>query len=527
LRKSELQRAENAQLGALDLLARQEVAAQPSRDAPLRLPFAEVTPQRRQSASQKIRTISCQGLNRAMRSNRFSPAEARMIQAVFRSAWTWIAVLLLFAASQMIHRTPPVKKDSFFFDFSNVYSASRTWLHGDNPYNIQDVYRAWDSSNHGKYLGSSIPANMATWCAVYPPSSLLIIAPFAALPAVPGHLLWFAFCIALLVATFAALFSLCDIDDTKSRLLLIASALASAPLQCAIEQTQPALPAASLVILAVWARSKDRATLAGVFLGAATAVKFQIGAPFILYYLFIRQWRLGAIAAILFAIAMLAAIGRMEALGIHTWWIDWQRNVALTLEPGGVNDPRPLGPFRNDMINLQTIVDVFVHQQVEIILCVMLIFLPLVISFVKCIRPQRAPGVDLLALSLVALLSMLPFYRRLYDSVLLLMLLAWAIARLRPSYQSGQRAMGILVLALLGEFLLPIDLVLFILHRSHRFDSSVPSIVWQGIVVPHHAWGLLAIAIGACYVFARQCKAEPAGVADKGAPIVPAISLPV
>jgi hypothetical protein len=443
-----------------------------------------------------------------------------MIRAIFRSAWTWIVVLLFFGASQMIHRTPPVKKDSFFFDFSNVYSASRAWLHGENPYNIQDVFRAWDGSDHGKYLGSSIPANMATWCAVYPPSSLLMIAPLAALPAVPGHLLWFALCTALLAATFAALFSLCDLDDTKSRMLLIACAFASAPLQCAIEQTQPALPAASLVILAVWALAKDRPTLAGILLGAATAVKFQIGAPFILYYLLIRHWRVGTIAAILLGLATLIAVGRMEALGISTWWTDWQRNIAITLQPGGVNDPRPMGPFRNDMINLQTIVDVFVRGQVEISLCVLVILLPLVIGFARRVRLQRAAGVDLLALSLVAVLSMLPFYRRLYDSVLLLMLLAWAIAQLRTE----RRAMGVLVLALLGEFLLPIDLVLFVLRRTHRFDSSISSVVWQGIVVPHHAWGLLAIAIGTCCVFARQSAAELE--AAKGPIIRPVLSIP-
>jgi len=425
-----------------------------------------------------------------------------MSRGVFRSAWTYIFILLLFAAAQIAHRTPPVRHDSFFFDFSNVYSASRAWLNGQNPYNINDVYTAWAGSNHGRYLGTDDPAGMRTWAAVYPPSSLLMIAPFAALSAVPGHILWVATSNALLIATFIALFSLAGIHDRLSRILLIACALASAPLQCAMESGQLALPSCALIILAVFAFSKDRQILAGILLGVATAMKVQVGAPFILYYLFIRQWRVATLAAILFAVATMATIARMESIGISTWSADWHRNVAMTLDLGQINDPRPGGPFRNDMVNLQTLLDVVIHRQLDINFCVVLLYMPLLVGFLSHVRPGRAAGTDLLALSLVAALSMLPIYRRLYDSVLLLMLLAWAIARLR----TNERAIGIAVLALLGEFLVPIDLVPFILRRTHAFDSIISSPWWQGVIVPHHAWGLLVATVGASYIFNHRTR---------------------
>ena len=418
----------------------------------------------------------------------------------------WIVCLLLLGVGQIVQRTPLVRTDSFFFDFSNLYSASRVWLAGKNPYDIQAVFRAWDGSDHGHYLGSSIARNMARWAAVYPPSSLLVIAPFAALPAVWGHLLWAGISIGLAIAALMALIWLCGLSDIRSRLLFVACALASAPFQCALQVGQPALPACAMVILAVWAFAGGRLALASILLGLATALKVQIGAPFIVYYLFIRQWRVGMLATILFALATLVAVGRMEALGITSWWAQWQQNMSATLQAGAVNDPRPGGPFRNNIVNLQTIFDVFVHRQLWIDTLVLLVFLPLLAGFVANVRREREAGRDMLALSLVGALSMLPAYHRLYDGLTLLMLLAWAIAALK----TARPGMGRIMLLILSQFLLPVDLVPLVLRHTHRFDRIVPSTFWQAFVVPHHAWGLLILTIGTTLIFSRAVRRSPA-----------------
>jgi hypothetical protein len=428
-------------------------------------------------------------------------SKGRTFSLLLRSTWTWIIVLSLLALVQFQHRTPPVKTDAFFFDFSDVYSASRAWLHGQNPYDLRDVYRAWNTTNHNRYLGTLDAIRMHNWAAVYPPSSLLMVSPFASLGTVPAHLLWVGMTIVLFAASLIALFQLGGLNDTRSRLLLTAWALAWAPFQSGFGAGQPALPAASLVILAVWAFSIDRLMLAGILLGAATALKMQIGAPFILYYFFIRQWRLGAVASCLFIIATFVAIVHMQKFGIDNWYADWHRNAASTLAPGQINDPRSGGPWRNDMVNLQTLADVIFHGELEVDLCVLVVFLPLLLAFFSQVRPTRGAGRDLLALSVVAALSMLPVYRRLYDGVLLMMLLTWAISRLRvPRY----RGMAIAALAMLSEFFIPNDLVRDVERRTHLFDSVSSSAWWQGLVVPHHAWGLLILAVGTLYIFSRR-----------------------
>jgi hypothetical protein len=406
----------------------------------------------------------------------------------------------LIALAQLAHRAPPVQREAFFFDFSNVYSASRAWLAGQNPYDIDAVHRAWDQSHPGRFLGKHEAVGLRDWAAVHPPSTLILLSPLAMLNAVPAHLIWMTSVLGLMVASFFALFSLSGIAWPSGRMLLVACALASAPIQCAIESGQPALPSAAMVILAVWAFSKDRQFLAGVLLGLATCVKLQMGLPFVAYYLFIRQWRIASVASLVFAVATLAAITRMETMGYSNWWLDWHKNIALTLEPGQVNDPRPGGPWRNDMVNLQTLIDVVLHAQVAIDFCVLFVFIPLLTGFLARVRPTKAAGQDLLALSLVSLLSMLPLYHRLYDGCLLMMLLAWALGRV----ETRQRGSAIVVLLLLGEFLVPIDLVPFVLRRTHVFDSLISTHWWQGLVVPHHAWGVLAISLGALYAFVRR-----------------------
>jgi hypothetical protein len=415
-----------------------------------------------------------------------------MSPAVFRSRWVASAVLIAVAVGQILHRTPPVRSDSFFFDFSNVYSASRAWISGQNPYRIETVLAVWSRSRHGTYLGTSRPEGMQTWAAVYPPSSLLVFAPFAMFRAVPAHLLWMALNCVLLAFTFPALFALAGLRSWSLRIMLIAATLASAPVQGALGSGQPALPACSLLIFAVWAYSRNKISLATVLLGLSAAVKIQIGGPFLLYYLFLRQWRLVSLATLLFLALSLLSIARMEWAGNDHWATDWQRNIAVTLEPKQINDPRPGGPFRNDMVNMQTLMDVVIHNEHIADAMVVVLLLPMVTLFFSIVRPARAAGSDLLKLSIVGLISMLPLYHRLYDCTLLMMLLAWALANL----DGPRRGPAMIALALLGELLVPIDLIPALLHRTHLFDNSTSSMWWQGLVVPHHAWGILFLSTG-------------------------------
>ena len=415
-----------------------------------------------------------------------------MSRALFCSRWVWSSLLIVLAVAQLAHRTPPVRNDSFFFDFSNVYSASRAWIHGNNPYRIDAVYAAWGDSEHGQYLGTSRREGMRTWAAVYPPSSLLMFSLFASLNAVPAHVLWMACNCLLLGMTFPALMAMAGLRAWSLRVLLVAATLASAPIQCALGSGQPALPACALLILAIWAYWKNQLTLSAVLLGVAAAVKIQIGGPFLLYYLFLRQWRMVGLATLLFLVVSLLAIARMEAAGVNQWATDWQRNIAQTLEPGETNDPRPGGPFRNDMVNLQTLMTVAVHNEHIADALVVLVLMPMVTLFFSIVRPTHAAGSDLLKLSIVGLISMLPLYHRLYDGILLMMLLAWALTNLN----GPRRYPALIALALLSELLIPIDLIPAVLHRTRFFDGMISSAWWQGIVVPHHAWGILFLAGG-------------------------------
>lgn len=410
-----------------------------------------------------------------------------------------VVLLLGSAIAQLAHRSPPVKKDSFLFDFSNVYSASRAWLAGTNPYRIQSVYAAWRSSAHGPHLGSPDPHAMRNWAAVYPPSSLVMLAPFAMLPAIPAHILWTAFNIAMLVVLVASVAELGKLRSWDDRLLLFACVLGSAAGLNALESGQPAMGACAGVALAAVAVCRGRPTTAGLLLGLAAALKFQVVLPFIVFYLFLRHWRVVLTAALTFALPMVIGIGRIESRGYH-WYADWRQNVSATLEPGAVNDPRPDGAFRNDMVNLQTLVSGISRSDAVATDLVLLVWIPLVLLYVQALLRCPEPESDPLALGTAAALALLPVYHRLYDATALVLLMAWALS---PGMRRSRWGKVGLVL-LMAELLLPIDLIPFVLRRTSVFDGVVHTSWWQGLVVPHHAWAILAITTWSVFTFRRE-----------------------
>ena len=149
------------------------------------------------------------------------------------------------------------------------------------------------------------------------------------------------------------------------------------------------------------------------------------------------------------------------------------------------------------MINLQTLLYSATNSGVAVEVVVIVVLLPLAGVFLYRLRSAGRLDAELLAMSVVACLSFLPMYRRLYDATLLAMLATWALANLR----TPARAAAMVTLLLLAELLVPIDLVPFVLRRAHHLDALTSTSWWQGLIVPHHAWGILALAVWSTYLY--------------------------
>ena len=200
------------------------------------------------------------------------------------------------------------------------------------------------------------------------------------------------------------------------------------------------------MILAVWAVRCERPTLAGVILGLATAIKFQVALPFIVFYLLVRRWRVGAVA--LWILAAISVIG-IVPLELHhiPWFTEWTSNA-------GRRRCCPAAK-RSDPAAVPTQPD----QRAELALCHLrqrqygetlarCFAVPRGVSRPAAIKTRA--GIISPGSSCVALLSFLPVYRRCTTRRLAL-LLTWAIAALRTPLRNA----ALVTLLLLSELWVP------------------------------------------------------------------------
>jgi hypothetical protein len=407
-------------------------------------------------------------------------------------------ILLVFATAQFINHTPPRARNVPLWDFTTVFSASRVWLHGGNPYDMQQVFHAYAQSNPAPPLAKPDPELLTTWGSFQPPSTLLLLAPFALLNAGPAALAWLALNLLCVSLLFPALFSLADIRDIRSRWLLIAATLASAPVQHALDLGQISVVAATLVILALWALSRDRRFLAGLLLGLAASIKLPLAAPFAVYFLLTGEIRLCASTAAVAALTCAAGALQLNAHGIP-WLTDLHRNVVQGFAPGGINDPRLGGAWRHALINVGALFFTVLDNATIVTTLTYSLVAALIAAFVRGILRTRNPATDLLCLSIVAAISMLPMYHRLYDAILLALPLAWAVARL----DDDRHHLAHLTLAVLATFLIPCELLLSITLRIPSMHRIIDTRAGQAFLVNQYCWQTLIAAAWLLYVFHR------------------------
>jgi hypothetical protein len=404
--------------------------------------------------------------------------------------WVAIVLLLALAAGQFWRTARPVNgTHGLFWDFSIVYSASRAMLQGHDPYQLDNVYAAWEQERHWEILAPTDRSKLKIWISVNPPSSLAMLAPLAVLGSSAAHTIWIASDVVLFVLVLLALWQLGNLRSAEDRLLLMGAMLASSPVFTAFRSGQLCFPACAGVILAAWAVANKREILAGILLGLAVALKFQLAGPFVLFYLLVRRWRVSAIATAVFAAISLAAIIPLEMHQVH-WLAEWKTNSIASTRPGMENDQRPGSIGSESLINLQPALSVLMGTGPIATGATLLCCAALGTLFLWGIWRARGRGDYLLALSCVALLSFLPIYRRIYDAMLLAFLLTWAIAALR----TDRRTWGIVTLVLLAGLLVPIDMGTIILQHMHALRHVASTRVWQSLVVQHSAWTVVILA---------------------------------
>jgi hypothetical protein len=434
-----------------------------------------------------------------------------------------IVLLLLAAAGEVAYRFPlrqgqwdptvagPVRKP-FEWDFANAYSASRAWLHGTNPYDKANIVDEWRSAGEQPW-----PIKFNLWAAVHPPTTLVMLAPLAPLPALPAMLTWFTFAGVLFVAEIVALVWIAELSCRDSRTwVLIAALLASAPVQVALISGQMAAPSVALVVLGVACvlRARDVAgshaptagafdLFGGILLGLASAIKIQIGLPFVLYYLVLRRWRVALPALLIVAVVAAVGIAPMEARHFP-WLSSWRNQIASTVVPGGMNDPNFSGRYRFEILNVHVLLHGFLQNEPAIRLIGGAIVAALLALYLAALaragRGQNRSD-ELLALAALSGLTLIPVYHKIYDASILVFALVWAIAALGTARDTSAK----LVLLCLSIFLIPADVIQVLRIRVPAVDRAAEHSWWfNTFLTPHYAWGLLALCVMLVLIFRRN-----------------------
>jgi hypothetical protein len=272
-------------------------------------------------------------------------------------------------------------------------------------------------------------------------------------------------------------------------LAFVAACLALAPFQTGIASGNTSILVIALCAVAIWAARKNRDFAAGILFGMACAVKPQIGAFVVLYYLVRRRWKLFANAVACTAALNLVAMLYLQLRGA-SWFQDYLHNARGFVTSNHIDDFTTDNPSRFALINLQVpFFSITGHSSSANFLAFATVVL--LVSIWTYWLVKRNPT-ELLSLAAVSVIALMPVYHRLYDATLLTIPLCWCIA----SAMGPAKAIARASLLLMTPFLLPGAAYLQQLAVHGRVsDSIADSWWWNSLLMPHETWALLGLSL--------------------------------
>ncbi len=416
--------------------------------------------------------------------------------------WTVVCLaLLLLAGTEFVIRGPvrALQTATGFNDFLSPYVQADAFVHGLDPYSPKVLLRLWPATaSHFLFLpkevaNGSLVANRGIPTA-YPITALVLIAPFSLLPWNLAYALWFAMNLILFAIMLWALVKLagfCGDLYWPATILLLAGTLALAPFHTAIVTGNVSLVAVEMSVIAIWAARQRHEIAAGLLLAVAAGLKPQIGLCFLFYYLLRRRWRICGIAAGLLACGTAFGLLRLQ-FGHTTWLANYLSDNQILLETGVLGNFTPINPTRFGLVNLQVaLYPILGGVRVTNAVAMAMGAILLVAWIVSVVRRESRDDGELLDLSAIAVISLLPVYHRFYDATMLVLPLCWALISFRRA-----RRFAVISLLLMIPFLIPGGTLLETMEIGGRIPAGLTRHWWcDGFVMPHQVWALLFLGI--------------------------------
>jgi hypothetical protein len=311
------------------------------------------------------------------------------------------------------------------FDFVTVYAGSSCLIHGCDPYNVDQLEKQY--LDHGGKATEQRPWEIEV--PVYPPATLLTLAPLALVSFPAARLIWLLLNAGLLVTAVLSILQMCP--EKHRWLASILGALLLAGSGQLLILGQPGAFAISLVAIGTYLFLRGRyLPLAAVLLALSLAVKPQIGGLIVLYLLVrgVRRWH--AAAAMTGAVALLVAGGLIlnSNPASSNWLAELRGKIAGSQAPGGINDPTPNQKDAMSDLHLQCMTSVFDSDPKTYNAAAFAVFAVLLAVWaVGALRTKPSLESHWLAIGGLAVLTLMPVYHRFYDSRLLVLALPAAL----------------------------------------------------------------------------------------------------
>lgn len=378
-------------------------------------------------------------------------------------------------------------------DFLSPYIQAKAWARGRDPYSAQVLISLWPPENSRPTWVDADAAQgtlekkrgMPT---PYPLTSLVVLSPFTFLSWTWAMRLWICLSIGTVLGSALALISICDatLFEPRSQIFL-AAVFALAPLHTGLATANPAILAASLGIFAVAAARSGWKNWAGILLACAFCLKPTIAIGWLLYYAVCRELGVVAISCGVSVAVELVGIWRSAKAGVP-WLSSYIANTHRIFAPGSLADFTRADSVRFNMLNGQVLFYTLVHNAQSANLLAWLLFFLLAACWIRL--TYRSSVSDILKISAISILILIPIYHRFYDAVLLMWPLAWSV------FLARKRSLRAATLTMVAPFLVPGAVLLAIHAQAGRIRQSVASEWWWNtLVLSHEAWAVVLLGI--------------------------------
>jgi hypothetical protein len=338
-----------------------------------------------------------------------------------------------------------------------------------------------------------------------PPGALVLFAPIAVLPWTEARIVWLAVLLAAFTATLVALLKFVGFSPGEPRgLAFVAGCLALAPFHTGLATGNQTIVVVGLCAFGIWAAGCKRDVIAGLCFGAACSLKPHIAGFFLLYYLLQRRWRLLISATTLTVLLVMFAAAWMQIAGV-AWLPDYLNNIRFGAVYNRFDDFTTANPIRFMLINLQVPFYSFTHSARSANLLAFCVGSALIIPWVVIVFRNRTPQAELLSLSTIAVIGLLPLYHRLYDASVLAIPFLWCLTR-----PGNLKRWANTALLLMAPFLVPGAAALQQAFRTGHIPKPwSDSWWWDRLLMPHQTWLLLILAITLLYGMHQQVPRQP------------------